>query len=68
MNTKKNNNILLQYAGMAAQLLTGLGLTTWLGMWIDKKRGHQKPLFTWILPVTLLIGLLVKAVKDTNKK
>lgn len=58
----------MQYAGMAAQILTGLGLTTWAGMWIDKKRNSTKPLFTWLLPLVLLIGFLVKAVKDTSKK
>lgn len=58
----------MYYASMAAQILTGLGLTTWAGLWLDKKRGHTKPMFTWLLPVLLLLGILVKAVKDTNKK
>jgi hypothetical protein len=65
---EKKNNTLIQYAGMAAQILTGLGLSTWLGLWIDKKRNSPKPLFTWLLPVVLLIGFLVKAIKDTSKK
>lgn len=67
-NSNNNKNILVYYAGMAAQILTGLGLTTWLGLWLDKKRGSTKPIFTWLLPVLLLIGILIKAVKDTNKK
>lgn len=58
----------MHYASMAAQILTGLGLTTWAGLWLDKKRGSVKPMFTWLLPVLLLIGILIKAVKDTNKK
>jgi hypothetical protein len=64
----KKNNILVQYAGMTAQILTGLGLATLLGLWLDKRRTSPKPLFTWILPVILLIGILVKVIKDTNKK
>lgn len=58
----------MYYASMAAQILTGLGLTTWAGLWLDKKKGNAKPMFTWLLPVLLLIGILIKAVKDTNKK
>jgi len=65
---KKNNHLLIHYAGLAAQIIIGLGLTTWLGMWLDKKKDFPKPLFTWILPIILLIGMLIKAIKDTRKK
>ncbi len=67
MNNKKNK-FLVHYAGMATQILAGIGLSTWLGLWIDKKRDTTKPLFTWILPLSLLVLFLVKAIKDTNKK
>jgi len=53
---------------MATQLLVGLGLTTWLGTWLDKKMATKKPMATWIFPMTFLIGFLIKLIKDTNKK
>lgn len=64
----KKDNSLLQYAGIATQLLIGLGLITYLGIWIDKKLLITTPLFIWILPLLLLVGMLLKAIKDTNKK
>ena len=64
----KKDNSLLQYAGIATQLLVGLSLITYLGIWIDKKLLTTTPLFIWILPLLLLVGMLLKAIKDTNKK
>ena len=64
----KKDNSLLQYAGIATQPLIGLGLITYLGIWIDKKLLITTPLFIWILPLLLLVGMLLKAIKDTNKK
>lgn len=64
----RKNNILIKYSGMATQLLVGLGLTTWIGNWIDKKYEFKKPIFTWIFPLIFLIGFLVKLIKDLNKK
>lgn len=63
-----NKNMLIQYAGLAAQLLVGLAAFTYLGLWLDKKMGNDTHLFIWLLPLLLLIGMLVKAIKDTNKK
>ncbi|GMV76969.1 MAG: hypothetical protein AMXMBFR79_01050 [Chitinophagaceae bacterium] len=65
---ENKRNVLIKYASMATQLLVGLGLTTWLGTWLDKKMTTKKPMATWILPMTFLIGFLVKLIKDTNKK
>lgn len=67
MASNKNNS-LMHYAGMATQLLVGLGLTTFLGIWLDKKRTSSAPLFIWLLPIVLLLGILVKIIKDTSKK
>ncbi len=65
---ENKRNVLIKYASMATQLLVGLGLTTWLGTWLDKKMATKKPMATWIFPMTFLIGFLVKLIKDTNKK
>ena len=64
----KPNNTLLQYAGFAAQLAVGLLLAVYAGKWVDGKTGSSVPVFIWLLPLLLLIGILIKVVKDTSKK
>lgn len=64
-----NNNNPLQYASLASQLLVGLGLATWFGKWLDKKRGlTAMPLWIWIFPMIVLLGMLTKLIKETTKK
>lgn len=58
----------MQYAGFAAQLAAGLLLAVYGGRWADKQAGMRIPLFIWLFPLLLLIGMLIKVVKDTSKK
>jgi F0F1-type ATP synthase assembly protein I len=68
-NADKNpNKLLMQYAGLAAQLAAGLLLTVYLGMWIDKWVRLGIPVFIWALPLLLIIGMIIKAIRDTSKK
>ncbi len=59
---------LMQYAGYAAQLAVGLGLAVYLGYWLDHKILNGLPIFIWLFPLVLLIGMLYKVFKDTTKK
>jgi len=61
-------NGLMQYAGFATQLVVVLLLAVYGGTWLDKKAGFRKPLFVWLLPLFLLIGMLIKLVRDLSKK
>jgi hypothetical protein len=63
-----DNKLLWQYAGLATQLLVGLGLMLWLGNWIDKYIGWKSPILVWILPLLLLLGILIKVFRDTSKR
>jgi hypothetical protein len=65
---EKPNNSLMQYAGFAAQLAIGLLLAVYAGKWLDGKTGLRFPVLIWLLPLILLIGILIKVVKDTSKK
>lgn len=65
---KKPNGLLMQYAGLAAQLVAGLLLTVYLGMWVDKWVHFAIPVFIWLLPLLLIIGMMIKAIRDTSKK
>lgn len=60
--------LLLQYAGFATQLVVALGLGVFAGHWIDKKISISVPVFTWLLPLLILLVMFWKVMKDTSKK
>ena len=69
MKDKDNNkNLLLQYAGFGTQLCISLGLALYIGMWIDKKLNFPYPILVWVLPLTILVVILTKLIKDTSTK
>lgn len=68
MMEKESNSSLMQYAGLATQLLVSLGLAVWIGNGVDKKINFTIPIFIWLLPLLVLIAILVKVVKDTSSK
>jgi Na+/glutamate symporter len=63
-----NKNLLIQYAGLGGQILAGLVIAVFLGKWIDEKLKFTFPVFIWLLPLIVIIGMILKAVKDTSKK
>jgi len=65
---RSNKQILLSSANLAFQLLVSIGLATYAGWWIDKWIKMDFPLFIWLLPLVVIIGMIIKAVKDTSKK
>lgn len=65
---KSNKQLLFTYAGLAFQLLVSAGLATYAGWWLDKWIKLNFPLFTWLLPLIVIIGMIIKAIKDTSKK
>ena len=58
----------MQYAGLAVQLAAGLLLAVYAGIWLDKWIGFGIPLLIWLLPLLLLIGMMIKVIRDTSKK
>lgn len=64
----RQDNQLMQYAGLAAQLAIGLLVTVYGGIRLDKWAGLAIPLFIWLLPLLLLTGMIIKVIRDTSKK
>ena len=62
-----NASLLLQYSGVGAQLLAGLMIMVFLGKWIDAKAKFSFPVLIWLLPLLFIIGMILKAVRDTSK-
>lgn len=65
---KKDNSLLLKYAGLATQLLVALGLAVYLGMQADKWLHFSMPLAVWVLPLLVIAGVMYKVIKDTSAK
>jgi len=65
---EKPKNILMQYAGFAAQLAGVLLVAVFAGQWLDKQTGIAFPILIWLLPLIVLIALLIKVVRDTSSK
>ena len=63
-----NKRLLLQYAGLGAQLLVLLGLAVFAGLKLDQKFRFSFPILVWALPLLVLIGMMTKAIRDTSKK
>lgn len=65
---RSGNNILWKYAGMGAQILVSLGLAVFIGLKLDAWIGASFPILVWVLPLLVIIGLIVKTIKDTSKQ
>jgi undecaprenyl pyrophosphate phosphatase UppP len=61
------NNILLRYAGMGAQILVSLGLAVFIGLKVDAWIRTPFPILVWVLPLLVIIGMIIKTIKDTSK-
>jgi hypothetical protein len=65
---QKNQNSFLQYASVATQLLVAFAFAAFGGKWLDLKFFSQTPIFIWILPLLVGIGMILKVIKDTDRK
>ena len=66
--SQKNPKPFLQYASLATQLLVSFAFAAFGGKWLDLKFFSRKPVFIWILPLLVGIGLIIKVIKDTDNK
>ena len=65
---EQNQNSFLGYASVATQLLGAFAFAAFGGKWLDLKFFSQTPIFIWILPLLVGIGLIIKVIKDTDSK
>ena len=65
---KKKNADLLQYASMGTQFLAGIGIGVFIGLKADGWLKLKIPLLVWILPLLIIIGFILKLIKDTAKR
>ena len=65
---QKDPKPFLQYASVATQFLVAFAFAAFGGKWLDLKFFSQTPIFIWILPLLVGIGMIVKVIKDTDRK
>ena len=65
---KKKNLLLWQYAGMATQFSVAIGAGVFIGLKTDSWLKFKIPLLVWILPLLIIIGVIVKLIRDTGKR
>ena len=65
---QSNNKILLRYAGLGTQILVSLGLAVFIGLKLDAWIRTPFPVLVWLLPLLIIIGMIIKIIKDTSKK
>jgi len=58
----------MRYAGLGFQLLAGLGLGVYAGIWLDKQLQMNTPLLVWILPLLIIGATMYRIIKDTSGK
>jgi hypothetical protein len=63
-----NKNLLLQYAGIGAQIVAGLLIFIFAGKWIDSKLQLSFPVLIWLLPLIFIVGMIIKVIRDTSKR
>ncbi|HXS58279.1 MAG TPA: AtpZ/AtpI family protein [Hanamia sp.] len=68
IDRKESNRQLMRYAGLGAQFLIAIALGIFVGLKIDEWLKFSFPLLVWLLPLLIIIGMLIKIIKDTDKK
>jgi uncharacterized membrane protein YedE/YeeE len=66
--SKKNDNLLWKYAGLATQLFVALGLAVFGGLKLDVWLQFKTPTFVWVLPLLIIGAIIFKVIKDTAPK
>lgn len=67
-NKNEQQKDLMRYAGLAMQFLISIGLGVFIGLKLDQWIGFSFPLLVWLLPLLIIIGIIVRIIKDTSKK
>lgn len=71
MNSKmerKNDNQMWKYAGMVMQFFVSIGIAVFVGLQADKWMSASIPVFSWILPLLVIIGIIIQVMRDTTRK
>jgi F0F1-type ATP synthase assembly protein I len=68
IDRNESNKQLMRYAGLAMQCLVSIGIGIFIGLKVDEWLHFSFPLLVWLLPLLIIIGIIVKIIKDTSEK
>ena len=60
-----NRHLLFKYAGLAIQWGLVILISVYFGRKLDMWLHIPKPLFSWMLPVLGIFGMLIQVIRDT---
>ena len=63
-----NRRELYRYASLSGQVAVSVGVAIFLGVKADKWVHPPFPLFSWALPLLVIVVLIVKLVKESSGK
>jgi hypothetical protein len=65
---KNSNNLMMQYAGMAFQLLAAIGIAVFAGLKADEWLNWAMPVWVWVLPLLVISGMIYSIIRNSSKK
>ena len=68
MSKEKATNHYLKYTGQAFQMAGILAIGIFLGKYLDKMYGFEKPIVTLVLTLLLFTGIMYKLIIELNKQ
>jgi hypothetical protein len=57
---------LMRYAGLSTEVAASVGVSVWLGVKADKWLKVSFPIFSWALPLLVIVFLLVQLIKASS--
>jgi Mn2+/Fe2+ NRAMP family transporter len=58
----------MRYAGLATQMMVGLGIAVFIGLKTDKWLKLSFPILSWLLPLLVLAAIIFRIIKETGPK
>ena len=59
---------LYRYASLSGQVAASVGLSLFLGIKADKWVHGPFPIFSWALPLLVIVLLIIKLVKESSRR
>jgi hypothetical protein len=56
----------MRYAGLAGQMAVSVGVAVWLGVKADKALKFSFPIFSWVVPLLVIVLMLVQIIKANS--
>ncbi len=65
--TKKPQNNYVQLIGIATQMVAMIGVGFWGGHQLDQYLGEEKPVYTLVIGLVVMVASMYLTVKQVNK-